>query len=91
MANIKSAKKRVLIGERNAARNKAAKSRIKTEVRKVTSAIAAGDVAAAKSSLIGAESVISKAATKGVIPKNTSSRKISRLTQAVNKMAAAAE
>jgi small subunit ribosomal protein S20 len=91
MANIKSAKKRILIGERNAARNKAVKSRIKTEVRKVTSAIAAGDVATAKANLVGAESVISKAATKGVIPKNTSSRKISRLAQAVNKLEAAAE
>lgn len=91
MANIKSAKKRVLIGERNAARNKAVKSRVKTEVRKVTAAIAAGDVASAKANLVGAESIISKAATKGVIPKNTSSRKISRLAQAVNKMEAAAE
>ena len=89
MANIKSAKKRVLIGERNAARNKAVKSRVKTEVRKVRAAIEAGDVDAAKSSLTQAESVISRAASKGVIPKNTSSRKISRLTTAVNKMSAA--
>lgn len=89
MANIKSAKKRVLVGERNAARNKAIKSRVKTEIRKVNAAIEAGDVEAAKSSLTNAESVISKAAIKGVFKKNTSSRKISRLTLAVNKMAAA--
>ena len=91
MANIKSAKKRILIGERNAARNKAVKSRVKTEVRKVNRAIEAGDVEAAKSCLVNAESVLSKATHKGIIKKNTSSRKISRLTQAVNKMETVSE
>lgn len=87
MANIKSAKKRILVARKNADRNKAIRSRVKTYVKKVDAAIAAGDLEAAKAALVQATSEIDKAATKGVYHKNTSSRKISRLTQAVNKMA----
>ena len=86
MANIKSAKKRILVAQRNADRNKAIRSRVKTYVKKVDAAIAAGDAEAAKACLTQAISEIDKAASKGVFHKNTSSRKISRLTQAVNKM-----
>lgn len=87
MANIKSAKKRILVSRKNAERNKAIRSRVKTYVKKVDAAIASGDVEAAKAALVEATSEIDKAATKGIYHKNTSSRKISRLTQAVNKMA----
>lgn len=87
MANIKSAKKRILIAERNADRNKAIRSKVKTYVKKVDAAVEAGDKEAAKAALIEAITVISKAASKGVYHKNTASRKISRLTIAVNKMA----
>lgn len=87
MANIKSAKKRILVARKNADRNKAIRSRVKTYVKKVDAAIAAGDLEAAKAALVQATSEIDKAATKGIYHKNTSSRKISRLTQAVNKMA----
>ena len=87
MANIKSAKKRILVARKNADRNKAIRSRVKTYVKKVDAAIAAGDLEAAKAALVQATSEIDKAATKGVYHKNTSSRKISRLTPAVNKMA----
>ena len=87
MANIKSAKKRVLVARRNAERNKAIRSRVKTFVKKVDAAIAAGDQEAAKAALIAAESELGKAAGKGVYHKNMVSRKVSRLSQAVNKMA----
>lgn len=86
MANIKSAKKRILVAQKNADRNKAIRSKVKTYVKKVDSAIAAGDAATAKTCLVKAISEIDKATSKGVFHKNTSSRKISRLTQAVNKI-----
>ena len=87
MANIKSAKKRILVSRKNADRNKAIRSRVKTYTKKVDAAIAAGDAEAAKVCLVQAISEIDKATSKGVYHKNTSSRKVSRLTQAVNKMA----
>lgn len=84
MANIKSAKKRILVSEARAARNKAIRSKVKTSVKKVDAAIAAGDKVQAQASLLNATKDIDKAATKGVYHKNTASRKISRLTKAVN-------
>ena len=87
MANIKSAKKRVLIGARNAERNKAVRSRVKTYVKKVYAAVESGDKAAAQDALKVAMTELDKAASKGVYHKNTTSRKISRLTLMVNKMA----
>ncbi len=87
MANIKSAKKRILVIETRTERNKAIKSRVKTFVKKVYAAIDAGDKAAADSALKEAISEISKASSKGVYHKSTASRKISRLTKAVNKIA----
>lgn len=88
MANIKSAKKRVLVIAKKTLRNKMIKSQIKTAVKKVIAAINAGDQAAAKVALLAATSTIDKAKTKGILHKNNASRKISRLTKAVNKMAA---
>ncbi len=87
MANIKSAKKRILVSRENAERNKAIKSAVKTSIKKVNSAIEAGDKEAAKAALLDATSTIDKATSKGVYHKNTSSRKVSRLSVAVNKMA----
>ena len=87
MANIKSAKKRILVNRTKAERNKAIKSGIKTAVKKVNAAIQSGDQAVAKAALVDATTVIDKAATKGVLHSNTASRKVSRLAQAVNKMA----
>lgn len=87
MANIKSAKKRILVNQTKAARNKSIKSSVKTAIKKVDAAVAANDAAAAKEALLAATSVIDKAATKGVYHKNTASRKISRLNLAVNKLA----
>lgn len=87
MANIKSAKKRILVTETRTARNKAIRSKVKTSIKKVTAAIEANDKAVAQAALVAATAEINKAASKGIYHKNNSSRKISRLTKAVNKMA----
>ena len=87
MANIKSAKKRILVERRNAERNKAIRSKVKTAIKKVDAAIAANDKAAATTALTAAISEINKAASKGVYNQKNASRKISRLTIAVNKIA----
>ena len=87
MANIKSAKKRILVTETKTARNKAIKSKVKTYVKKVETAVEKKDVEAAKGALKEAISVINKAGSKGVYHKNTCARKISRLTKAVNEIA----
>ncbi len=86
LANIKSAKKRILVAETRAARNKAIRSKVKTFIKKVDAAIVAGDKAAAQACLVNAISEIDKACTKGVYHKNNASRKISRLSKAVNAM-----
>ncbi len=87
MANIKSAKKRILVNATKAARNKAIKSKVKTMIKKVESAIVAGDKDLAKANLVVAASEIDKACSKGVFHKNTSARKVSNLSKAVNKIA----
>ena len=87
MANIKSAKKRILVNETKAARNKAINTRSRVAVKKVDAAIAAKDAEAAKTALHAAIVEISKAGTKGVYHKRTVSRKISRLSKAVNSIA----
>ena len=87
MANIKSAKKRILVERRNAERNKAIRSRVKTAVKRVNAAIAANDKDAAGKALVTAVKEIDKAAGKGVFHRKTASRKVSRLTTAVNKIA----
>ena len=87
MANIKSAKKRILVNETKAARNKAIKSKVKTCIKKVETAITNKDPEAAALALKVAIAEINKAGSKGVYHKNTCSRKISRLTKAVNGIA----
>ena len=87
MANIKSAKKRIVVNQTKAARNKAIRSRVKTAIKKVDAAIAANDKVAAAEALRNATSEIEKAVTKGVYHKNTAARKISRLAVAANKLA----
>ena len=87
MANIKSAKKRILVTQAKAIRNKMTKSAVKTAVKKVDAAIAANDKELAKAELLKATSAIDKAASKGVYHKNTASRKVSRLSKAVSAMA----
>lgn len=86
MANIKSAKKRIITSKKREMKNKSVKSKVKTMVKKVEAAIEAGKKAEAEAALKVAISEISKAANKGIYHKNTAARKISRLTIAVNKM-----
>ena len=87
MANIKSAKKRILVTETRTARNKAIKSKVKTAIKKVDVAVAANDAEAARTALRAAIIEITKAGSKGVFHKNTIARKVSRLTKMVNEMA----
>ena len=87
MANIKSAKKRILVNQTKATRNKAIKSRVKTSIKKVEAAVAKKDAAAAEAALKAAVAEINKAGSKGVYHKNTCSRKIARLSKAVNGLA----
>ena len=87
MANIKSAKKRILTSEKKAELNKSVKSGVKTSVKKVYSAIESNDKTAADAALKDAISDIEKAGSKGVYHKSNASRKVSRLSKAVNKMA----
>ena len=90
MANIKSAKKRILTAERNHERNVAFKSTIKTAVKKVLVLAQAKekDQEAINSALSEAYKLCDKAASKGIYHKNTAARKKSRLTKAVNKLMA---
>ena len=86
MANIKSAKKRIIVSKKREMRNKSVKSKVKTVIKKVEAAIQAGNKAEAEEALKVAIPEISKAANKGIYHKNTAARKISRLTVAVNKI-----
>ena len=86
MANIKSAKKRILVIETKTLRNKTIKTKIKTLIKKVETAVAEGDKAVAQERLTTAISEISKAASKGIYHKNNAARKVSRLTKLVNAM-----
>ena len=87
MANIKSAKKRILVTQTKAARNKAIKSEVKTSIKKVEAAVSAKDKAAADAALKNAVSVIEKACSKGVYHNNNAARKVSRLSKLVNTVA----
>ena len=87
MANIKSAKKRIKVAAKKTLRNKMITSRVKTLVKKVVAAVAVSDNEAAKVALAPAVAAIDKAANKGVYHRKTASRKISRLTKTVNKLA----
>ena len=84
MANSPSSKKRALQAERRAEMNKARRSRMRTFIRKVEEAIASGDADAAETALRAAQPEIMRSVSKGVVHKNTASRKISRLAGRVN-------
>ena len=86
MANIKSAKKRILVNRTKYERNKAIRSGVKTAIKKVETAVANKDKEAACAALLNATSVIDKAATKGVYHKNNAARKVARLAKAVNSL-----
>ncbi|MDP7150537.1 MAG: 30S ribosomal protein S20 [Paracoccaceae bacterium] len=87
MANSPQAKKRARQNERRFAVNKARRSRIRTYLRKVEEAIAAGDQSVAQAALREAQPELMRGVTKGVLHKNTASRKMSRLAARVKAMA----
>jgi small subunit ribosomal protein S20 len=87
MANIKSAKKRILVINKKTLRNKMIVSAVKTEIKKVRAAIEAGDKAAAQAQFSQATKAIDMAASKGVYHKNNAANKKSKLQKAINKMA----
>ncbi|MFT8674292.1 MAG: 30S ribosomal protein S20 [Acetobacter sp.] len=89
MANIASARKRIRQTAKRTARNTARKSRMRTFIKKVETAIAAGDQEAAREALRVAQPEIQRAATKGVVHHNTVARKISRLSARVKALATA--
>jgi small subunit ribosomal protein S20 len=86
MANTSSAKKATRKIARRTEINKARRSRMRTHVRTVEAAIAAGDKSAAAAALRAAEPEIMRAAQKGVVAKNAASRKVSRLAHRVAKL-----
>lgn len=85
MANSKSAIKRVRVNERNHLRGQALRSRLKTMIKKFETTLESKDIEAAKTSLSTAYKELDKAVSKGIIKKNTASRKKSRLTLQLNK------
>ncbi|QBX35982.1 30S ribosomal protein S20 [Paracoccus gahaiensis] len=89
MANTPQSKKRARQIERRTDVNKARRSRIRTYLRKVEEAIASGDAAAAKTALQNAQPELMRGVTKGVVHKNTASRKVSRLAARVNALTTA--
>ena len=87
MANTPQSKKRARQIERQTAVNKARRSRIRTFLRKVEEAIASGDKSGATEALKAAQPEIMRAAQKGVVHKNTASRKVSRLAHRIGALA----
>ncbi|GED11819.1 MULTISPECIES: 30S ribosomal protein S20 [Cellulosimicrobium] len=84
MANIKSQIKRIRTNEKARLRNKAVKSELKTYVRRVREAVAAGDKDAASTALQAASRKLDKAVSKGVIHANQAANRKSAIAKAVN-------
>jgi len=89
MANTPGAKKAVRKIARRTEVNKARRSRVRTYLRRFEEAVTAGDAAAATSAFIEAQSELMRAVSKGVVHRNTGSRKVSRLAAQLKKLAAA--
>jgi len=89
MANTPGAKKAVRKIERRTEVNKARRSRVRTFLRRFEEAVAAGDAAAAKTAFVEAQSELMRAVSKGVVHRNTGSRKVSRLAARLKKLSAA--
>jgi small subunit ribosomal protein S20 len=84
VANTKSAKKAVRKIERRADVNRSRRSQMRTYVRKVEEAIAAGEPGAAAAALHAAQPLVMRAAQKGIVHAKAAARKVSRLSQRVN-------
>ena len=88
MANTRSAKKAARQSVRRTEVNKARRSRLRSSVREVEEAIAAGNQDAARAALKQAEPVIARNAQKGIVHRKTASRKVSRLAKRIGAMGA---
>lgn len=88
MANTPQSKKRARQVERRTEVNKARRSRIRSYLRKVEEALASGDQAVAAAALQAAQPELMRGVTKGVLHKNTASRKMSRLASRVKALGA---
>lgn len=86
MANLKSAKKRILQNEKRAEINRFKLSRIRTGIKNFESKISTGKKANIKENFLKLEAEISKAATKGFLKKNTASRIVSRLSKSLKSL-----
>ena len=89
MANNPGAKKAIRKIEARTEVNRARRSRVRTFLRKFDEAVTSGDAAVAKDAFVKAQSELMRAVTKGVVHKNTGSRKVSRLAAQLKKMSAA--
>jgi small subunit ribosomal protein S20 len=87
MANTKSAKKAVRKIERRTIVNRSRRSQMRTYVRKFDEAVASGDTTAAATALQEAAPLVMRAAQKGILHKNTASRKVSRMTKQLKGLA----
>lgn len=87
MANIKSAKKRILVIEKRTLENKIAMTKLKTVIKKFNAAVESGDKEAAKAAYLVAVKRIDQAAARGLIHKNKAAHKKSQFTKALNAMA----
>ena len=88
MANTRSAKKAVRQIARRTEVNKSRRTAMRSSVRKVEEAIAAGDRAAAEAAFRAAQPQLMRTAQKGIVHKNTASRKVSRLSHRISSMGA---
>ncbi len=87
MANIKSAKKRILVIKKKTLVNKIATTKLKTVIKKFNAAVASGDKAAAEAAYREAVKRVDQAAARGIIHKNAAAHKKSQFTKALNAMA----
>jgi small subunit ribosomal protein S20 len=87
MANIKSAKKRILVIEKRTLVNKIARTKLKTIVKKFVAAVESGDKAAATGAYTAAVKAVDQAAARGIIHKNAAAHKKSQFTKKLNAMA----
>jgi len=90
VAHHKSAQKRIRQTAKRTLRNRSRVSRVRTFVRKVEDAIASGNYEQAREAFSAAEPEMRRGVSKGVLPLNTASRKISRLSRRVKSLAVAA-
>jgi len=90
VANLDSSKKRIRSNERKRQRNVAVRTSVKTAIKKVEQAIAEGDLETAQANFSSAVSTLDSAVAKGIIKKNTASRKKSQLARKINTIQTAA-